>query len=63
MTPLWQWLTQRWGAHRRRTRAARLAHVLWHERWGERQAVSIPSRGDPWEGRCAEAMSLLRTAW
>jgi hypothetical protein len=63
MSTLWQWLTARWMAHRRRTRAARLAHVLWHERWEEPQAVHVPAQGDTLDGRRAEAVSFMLGAW
>ncbi len=46
MTTLWQWLTAWWRAPHRRTQAARLAHVPWHERWGEQQAVHVPPQGE-----------------
>ncbi len=63
MPTLWQWLTERWMVHRRRKRAALLAHVQWHERWEELQAVHIPSQGDTLDGRHAEAVNLMLGAW
>ncbi len=63
MPTLWQWLTERWMVHRRCKRAALLAHVQWHERWEELQAVHIPSQGDTLDGRHAEAVNLMLGAW
>jgi len=63
MTPLWQWLTEQWRAHHLRKRAALLALVQWHERWGEQQAVHVPSQVDTRGGRLAEEVGLLLTPW
>jgi hypothetical protein len=63
MTTLWQWFTQRWMTHHRRTRAALLAHVQWQEQWMEPQAIHVPPQVDTLSSRLAEEVSVMLTAW
>ena len=63
MRSLWQWFTARGRTPHRRTRTARLAHVPWHERWGEQQAVHVPPQGDTLDGRLAEEVCLMLRTW